>query len=79
MYEIMKNIPALKTCPFCKGPGLILKSSIMPGYPENNQYQAGCFNKDCKIQPRTRKWDDIYRTADKAINNAAENWNYRKD
>ena len=35
-------------------------------------------NEKCKVKPHTRKWDDIYRSAEEAIDKVIDGWNDRE-
>lgn len=85
MAELVTKLPApmpeLEPCPFCGGPAQIFKEQLWHnghGYYGNYDYFIGCQNINCKIQPITRKIDDIYRADKTAIRICINNWNTRE-
>lgn len=75
----MKQCP--KECPFCHVLPDIIKNPLWhgsQGYYGNYDYYVACRNKDCKIQPRTKSYNDIYdMTEQECIDKAIEDWNDR--
>lgn len=75
----MKEYP--KECPFCHVLPDIIKNPLWRGnhgYYGNYDHYVACRNKDCKIQPRTKAYNDIYdMTEQECIDKAIEDWNGR--
>lgn len=64
----MKEYP--KECPFCRVLPDIVKDPLWNGshgYHGHYKYYIACQNKDCKIQPRTRAYNDIYENVEEVI------------
>ena len=71
----MKEYP--KECPFCHALPDIVKKPLKY-FCRNYDYYIACQNKDYKIQPRTRAYNDIYdMTEQECIDKAIEDWNDR--
>ena len=80
--EIVYVKEKLKKCPFCKGDAAVVKDPLWNGshgYHGCHDYYVKCMNEKCKVKPHTRKWDDIYRSAEDAINKAIDGWNDREE
>lgn len=80
--EIVITDKKIKECPFCKKPGYVFKEQLWNGshgYHGCYDYYTGCLNQDCRIKPKTRGVDDIYRSSDEAIDMVINDWNERKE
>lgn len=70
-----------KECPFCHELPSMEKDPLWHGshgYHGNYKYYVACTNKDCKINPKTKAYDDVYgMTEEDCINKAIEDWNDR--
>ena len=75
----MKEYP--KECPFCHSLPDMVKNPLWDGthgYPGKYEYYIACKNKDCKVKPRTYKYDNIYdMTEQECIDRAIKDWNDR--
>ena len=75
----MKEYP--KECPFCHSLPDIVKNPLWDGthgYPGKYEYYIACKNKDCKVKPRTYKYDNIYDMSEQeCIEKAISDWNNR--
>lgn len=80
MDELLDIERGIEMCPFCGRMGFVFRNRLWSGshgYHGNYEYFAGCVNKKCKIRPRTRGVDDIYRSSEEAINMVIKDWNER--
>lgn len=68
-------------CPFCHDTPSIIKDPLWTnyhGYYGNHKYYVACENIDCKIQPRTKSYNDIYDMKEQeCIDKSIEDWNNR--
>lgn len=68
-------------CPFCHNTPIIAKDPMWHGnrgYYGNYEYYVACKNENCKIQPRTKSYNDIYNmTEQQCINKSIDDWNNR--
>ena len=70
----------LKKCPWCKERPKLFKKELWHGshgYRGNYDYYVKCDNINCKIQPQTTHYSDVYKDASYAINKACSDWNDR--
>lgn len=76
---MLKEYP--KGCPFCHALPDIVKKPLWNGshgYYGHYKYYIACKNTDCKIQPETISYNDIYdMTEQECIDKAIEDWNDR--
>lgn len=79
------NIPltgtSIKECPFCHDIPILNKDPLWNGshgYHGNYEYYVGCRNGRCKINPRTKSYNDIYDMKEQeCIEKVIEDWNIR--
>ena len=75
----MRELP--KECPFCHDIPVVAKKPMWNGshgYHGNYTYYVACKNKNCKVQPRTKAYNDIYdMTEQKCIDKSIKDWNDR--
>jgi hypothetical protein len=75
----MEELP--KECPFCHDIPIVAKDPMWHGshgYYGNYEYYVACMNFDCKVQPKTKSYNDIYgMTEQECIDKSIENWNSR--
>lgn len=68
-------------CPFCHKPALVIKEKLWNGnygYYGKYNYYVGCKNSKCRVQPRTKPYNDIYDMTEKwCIDKAIRDWNCR--
>ncbi len=82
---IVVNIPLIKTmpkeCPWCHDIPIVAKDPLWNGshgYYGNYKYYVACRNGNCKINPRTKSYIDVYdMKEEECINKAIEDWNKR--
>lgn len=80
MVEVIKSNVPLEECPFCHDPGFLLREPLWSkdyGYYGDYEYFAGCVNGNCRIQPRTKGYADIYGYKEEMIRYALDDWNAR--
>ena len=71
----LKEFP--KECPFCHDVGIIVEDPC-PGYKGYYQYYVACMNGSCKVQPRTKPYNDIYNmTKQECVDMSIDDWNKR--
>ena len=84
LSDLPKELP--QECPWChKVPDIVKKplwSEIAGdgyhGYYGNFEYFIECVNPECKIQPRSKAYNDIYNfDASKCIKSCINDWNTR--
>lgn len=70
-----------KKCPFCHDIPTLAKYPLWNdrgGYRGSYEYYVACKNKNCKIQPRTRAYNDIYNmTEQECFDSSIKDWNDR--
>ena len=66
----------LQDCPWCHSKPMIIQDPIR-GYKGNFDYYVACINPNCKVNPHTQYYNDIYESATKSIENAINDWNNR--
>ena len=70
-----------KECPFCHDIPALIKDPLWNGnhgYYGNYEYYVACENKKCKVNPKTKPYNDIYDMAEQeCINKSIEDWNTR--
>lgn len=79
------NVPLIKTmpkeCPWCHETPEVVKNPLWNGYRGYHgkyEYYISCENEDCKIQPNSKPYNDIYdMTEEDCIDHAIEDWNSR--
>lgn len=75
----MKELP--KECPFCHGIPIVAKDPLWHGshgYYGHYEHYVACMNFDCKVQPKTKSYNDIYgMTEQECIDKSIEDWNSR--
>ena len=79
------NIPLMrippKECPFCHDMPILAKYPLLyggHGYYGNYEYYIACKNGKCKINPRTKSYNDIYEMSEQeCIEKVIEEWNMR--
>lgn len=80
--EILHTDKNLGVCPFCQQPVKLYRDRLWTnnghGYYGNYDYEVGCLNIDCDVQPHTKSISDIYRTPNEAINISIKRWTNRK-
>lgn len=69
-------------CPFCHEIPELIKKPLWNGeghgYYNCFQYSVQCTNGECKVNPKTSEYNDIYdMTEDDCFNKAIEDWNDR--
>lgn len=71
----------LKECPFCHDMPILAKDpkwNASHGYHGHYEYYVACKNGKCKINPRTKSYNDIYDMSEQeCIDKAIEDWNTR--
>lgn len=68
---------APRGCPWCHSIPVIAEEPLYHGHYE---YSIVCRNKECKINPRTRSYSDIYdMSGNECIEAAIKDWNDRGD
>lgn len=76
---LIKEYP--KECPWCHKIPSIEKVPLWDGshgYHGKYKYYVVCKNAKCKIQPRTKEYNDIYdMSEEQCVNKAIEDWNNR--
>ena len=80
MRSIINAPCKLKKCPWCKNRPNLYKEALWNGthgYRGNYTYYIKCDNKMCKINPVTKKYNDVYDKEDSCINNVCNDWNNR--
>ena len=79
MSEIPLIVGVIKECPWCHRMPKLFKTPLWKGshgYPGNYEYYLSCKNPNCKIQPRTKSYNDIYSMMEEdCINHAIKDWN----
>ena len=80
MSNVIEPPCKLKKCPWCKVRPLLVKDEHM-NYMSTviHTYYIKCINPNCRINPQTRRHNDVYCTRDMAINKVCEDWNSRGD
>ena len=80
--EILLTDKNLGVCPFCQQPVNLYRDRLWTnnghGYYGNYDYEVGCLNNDCDVQPHTKATEDIYRKPEEAISIAIKRWTDRK-
>lgn len=79
------NVPFMRIlpdeCPFCHNMPVLVKNPLWSdshGYHGNYEYYVACKNEKCKINPRTKSYNDIYDMSEKeCIEKVIEDWNTR--
>lgn len=75
----MKEFP--KECPFCHDIPIVAKDHLWHeshGYYGNYEYYVACMNQNCKVQPKTKAYNDIYNmTEQECVDKSIEDWNSR--
>lgn len=75
------NIGTLEECPWCHTEPRVIINPLwngMHGYHGHFEYYVSCDNAHCKIQPKTKKYNDIYNmTEEDCIIKATSDWNNR--
>lgn len=71
----MKEFP--KECPFCHDIPTVAKDPLY-SYRGNYKYYIACMNQNCKVQPKTKAYTDIYEmTEQECVDKSIEDWNSR--
>lgn len=75
----MKELP--QECPFCHDMPSVVKNALWNnghGYYGNHEYYVACTNVNCKVQPKTKAYNDIYDlTEQECIEKSINDWNSR--
>lgn len=75
----MKELP--QECPFCHDIPSVVKNALWNnghGYYGNHEYYVACTNVNCKVQPKTKAYNDIYDlTEQECIEKSINDWNSR--
>lgn len=70
-----------KECSFCHDMPILVKDPLWNrshGYHGKYEYYVACKNKRCKINPKTKSYNDIYDMSEQeCIKKAIEDWNKR--
>lgn len=78
MKITIKEFP--KECPFCHITPSVAQDPLWHGshgYKGNYDYYVTCTNENCKVQPKTKVYSDIYMTGQECVDKAIADWNDR--
>ena len=79
IIEPIKDLP--EECPWCHNKPVIIKESLFNGnhgYKDSYKFYVACKNKNCKIRPRTKSYDNVYGMSEQeCINKSIGDWNTR--
>ena len=70
-------LPKPERCPFCHDGGALTKIPLR-NHCGKSEYYYGCQNISCKVQPRTKAYNDIDMTEQECAYKSIEDWNTRK-